>query len=534
MASVTIYSSSSDSRVQGLAANLTNTPTSGQSTLDYMNTILAAFDNQSDSMASDLSYRYISDTLVSSTLWRIQTTNYTIEVTGTLSTLGSNASKIMLLNKNTGDVFTASGAFNYVGLPLASKLVNGSFMDYASVTTKPAFSGYKSLTATFDVSLFYGSTGYSGKLQSYTESLFDYSNIQTATSFQSSASITDVAGTLKISDGTLSSILIGISGSNGSTPTDSVSIDGIQNNLSQVLLSNPWFSVLAGNDTIVLKGTGALPAISGDGADTFTNGPGNTPIDGGEGTDTLVQNGIRANYTISKDVQGSTTTYTIYDKTGKDGSDKIVNIEKVHFNDVTVNTTVGDLAKTISTSDLKLLEELYVAFFNRVPDADGLSYWISQRQQGVSVDQIAQSFYGAAVQFADLTGYSSTMSNSDFVKVIYKNVLGRSGITAPPDADVQYWAGELSASRATKGSLVSGMLGSAHSFKGNPTWGWVADLLDNKVTVANHFAVNQGLTYNTPQDSITKGMAIAAAVTASDTTAAISLIGISDSGFNLS
>lgn len=35
-----------------------------------------------------------------------------------------------------------------------------------------------------------------------------------------------------------------------------------------------------------------------------------------------------------------------------------------------------------------------------------------------------------------------------------------------------------------------------------------------------------GLSYNTPQDAITQGMAIAAAVTATDTSAAIRLVGV--------
>jgi len=51
--------------------------------------------------------------------------------------------------------------------------------------------------------------------------------------------------------------------------------------------------------------------------------------------------------------------------------------------------------------------------------------------------------------------------------IIYKNVLGRTGINAPPAEDVQYWAGQLAT-----------MLGSAHSFSGHPTWGWVPQFFD--------------------------------------------------------
>jgi len=73
------------------------------------------------------------------------------------------------------------------------------------------------------------------------------------------------------------------------------------------------------------------------------------------------------------------------------------------------------------------------------------------------------------------------------------------------------------------------MLNSAHSFKGHATFGWVADLLDNKIAVARAFAVNQGLTYSSSEDSIAKTVAIAAAVTPTDTSAALAKFDAEDS-----
>ena len=166
-----------------------------------------------------------------------------------------------------------------------------------------------------------------------------------------------------------------------------------------------------------------------------------------------------------------------------------------------------------------------------MPDADGLAYWIGQMGAGQGINQIAESFYNAGVQYSSLTGFSSTMSNNDFVNVVYRNVLGRSeGADA---GGLAYWSGRLETQTATHGSLVSTILDSAHTFKGDATWGWVADLLDNKITVAKTFAVDWGLNYNTPSDSISHGMAIAAAVTPSSTTAAITLIGVSASEMHL-
>lgn len=239
--------------------------------------------------------------------------------------------------------------------------------------------------------------------------------------------------------------------------------------------------------------------------------------------------GNRANYTITK----SATGYTVQDTVGSGGTQVVSDVQALKFADMTVNVGIGDKAASLAAADLKLLTELYVAFFNRVPDADGLAYWIDQYKGGMGIDAIAQVFYDAAVQYSALTGYSATMSDAEFVRVIYKNVLGRTGASAPPDTDVQYWAGELAAGRATKGSLVKTMLDSAHSFSGNAQWGWVTQLLDNKVVVANYFAVQQGLNYNTSETSITKTMAIAAAVTSTATSEAIDLVGLADTAFSL-
>nr|WP_246464222.1 DUF4214 domain-containing protein [Undibacterium seohonense] len=189
-----------------------------------------------------------------------------------------------------------------------------------------------------------------------------------------------------------------------------------------------------------------------------------------------------------------------------------------------INLQIQALAKSIDPKALQGIEELYAAFFNRVPDADGLSYWITQFKNGSSIRQIAESFYDAGVEHSAVTGYSANMSNQDFVNRIYTNVLGR---TEGADAEgLAYWSTALSSGNESRGSLVTSILNSAHTFKSDPTWSWVADLLDNKIKVANIFAVDAGLNYNSPEQSITQGMAIAKAVSPTDINAAIALIGL--------
>ncbi|RZI43824.1 DUF4214 domain-containing protein [Herbaspirillum sp. HC18] len=243
-----------------------------------------------------------------------------------------------------------------------------------------------------------------------------------------------------------------------------------------------------------------------------------------ESSTTVTFAGKRSDYVVTASPVGSplATDYTVIDNAGHSTSLNV--LQRARFSDVTLSLFIAAKAETVAARDLKTLIELYIAFFNRVPDADGLAYWIDQFNSGESIDQIAQSFYSAGLQFSSLTGYNADTSDADFVRIIYKNVLGRYGDTAPSDTDVQYWVGELASGRANKGSLVRTMLASAHSFQGNATWGWVANLLNNKYLAAHYFAITQKLNYNTPEETISNTMAIASAVTPTDISNAISLV----------
>lgn len=243
--------------------------------------------------------------------------------------------------------------------------------------------------------------------------------------------------------------------------------------------------------------------------------------------------GKRASYTIGQTNNG----YTVTDATPGSTIAPILvpaTIQALQFADSSINLGIGAKFKTISNSDLKSLIDLYIAFFNRVPDADGLSYWIDQFNGGQSLNTIADNFYLAAAQYPDITGYSASMTIDQFITKIYANVLGRTGATAPNAAELTYWRNDITSGRQTHGTVVRAILVSAHLLKGDATFGWVADLLDNKGLVGSYFAVSQGINYNSPEESITKTMAIAAAVTPADTATAVSLIAIPDRSFDLS
>lgn len=281
-----------------------------------------------------------------------------------------------------------------------------------------------------------------------------------------------------------------------------------------------------GQGVSLIGNLGNNDIIGAGGNDVLTGLGGYDFLDGRDGIDTAIFEKKLSNYSVSKSDWG----YSIHSKDFTEVVD-VANIESLKFGDMTVNLTIQKLAASSPQANVQRLIELYVAFFNRVPDADGLAYWIGDMNGGHTTDQIANSFYNAGVQYPALTGFSSTMSHADFINTIYRNVLGRNdGADA---GGLAYWTGGLQNGSETRGSVVSKILDSAHRFKGDATWGWVANLLDNKIAVAKTFAIDWGLGFASGAIAIEQGMLIAGAITPTDTSAALTLVGISASDMHL-
>jgi methionine-rich copper-binding protein CopC len=282
-----------------------------------------------------------------------------------------------------------------------------------------------------------------------------------------------------------------------------------------------------------LQGTGAGDRVAGadtydnldglDGNDTLQGAGGNDTLDGGAGADTAVFAGQRAGYTLGANAAG----YLVADGTaGRDGADTLTGVERLLFSDRNVDLTMAATARTVDASDLKTLEELYVGFFNRIPEAEGLGYWIGQLQGGMSLGTIANRFYEAGVAFGV---YNAAMTDEAFIAKVYHYVLGRAPATpdAPPPEDIDWWAALLDNGTFSKGTMVLRMLSDTHTvFENHPQFGFVARHLDNKAAVAHYYAVQQGLSMNVQQDNIAFGVELAALITPDDTAAAIAFIGV--------
>ena len=71
--------------------------------------------------------------------------------------------------------------------------------------------------------------------------------------------------------------------------------------------------------------------------DSFTGGPGNDTIDGGAGTDTISFTSGRSNFALAK----TSTGFSLTDNTGTNGTDTLLNIERLKFSDGAIALDVG-------------------------------------------------------------------------------------------------------------------------------------------------------------------------------------------------
>ena len=98
--------------------------------------------------------------------------------------------------------------------------------------------------------------------------------------------------------------------------------------------------------------------------------------------------------------------------------------------------------------------KLYVATFNRAPDADGLNYWTND--SGLKLSEIAQSFFDQP-ETKEL--YPSGVSNRDFVEAVYQNLFNRE----PDTQGWNYWEEELDKGNISKNSFIIAIINGAQN-----------------------------------------------------------------------
>ncbi|MFA8388061.1 MAG: DUF4214 domain-containing protein, partial [Pelagibaca sp.] len=154
------------------------------------------------------------------------------------------------------------------------------------------------------------------------------------------------------------------------------------------------------------------------------------------------------------------------------------------FGDAGMDLDLFDGMARLEGDAMAVLTELYIAYFNRAPDAVGLYYWGNQLADGMSLREIAGYFFDQD-ETRDL--YPDLTNLSDFVEAVYQNVLGRS-----PDASgLEFWLGQLENNPSiTPSTFIQEILAGAKAETGGPA---DAAYLANKVMLGGHFAVARGM-----------------------------------------
>jgi len=199
-----------------------------------------------------------------------------------------------------------------------------------------------------------------------------------------------------------------------------------------VEIQSLYAGLLAGDDSITgsagadgLLGYGGNDSMAGGaGDDTMSGGAGLDTLDGGAGHDSARFSGNRSAYTLVR----SASSIAVTDSTGADGTDLLVNIERLVFADRTVEFD----AASVAAQGFRL----YQAAFNRAPDAAGLGFWVTQLDHGMSLGQVAASFVASA-EFSAL--YRPDLGNAGTVDAFYRNVLHR----APEAEGLAFWVNAL-------------------------------------------------------------------------------------------
>ncbi|MEM9249273.1 MAG: DUF4214 domain-containing protein [Pseudomonadota bacterium] len=201
--------------------------------------------------------------------------------------------------------------------------------------------------------------------------------------------------------------------------------------------------LLSGNDTF--NGSdGADRIVSFDGADT---------INGGAGFDQSVHFGTFRSYEVGVQGDGTVTV----GQRGESVRDFLISVEQLIFDDQTYDIAAFSGISGISAEEIRLFVEMYIAYFDRAPDAEGLAYWGTRLNDGMTYAEIARSFF---VQDETVARYPDPNDSAALVDSVYANVLEREA----DDLGRAFWIGELDNGNVTRGEFILAIIDGAKNF----------------------------------------------------------------------
>ncbi|WP_435673270.1 DUF4214 domain-containing protein [Marivita sp.] len=349
------------------------------------------------------------------------------------------------------------------GVTVATCAQAEAAVEVATVTPSVALQGFgQALTGATDVDL------------SAFESL-------AATQFQ--AIISAITDLLPAATSALDTLIVG---SRNSDPSFVVALDGAVSGSDD----GDWFYL---NDlaNVFDGGLGQDILFGFGGNDRFTGGADDDTLFGGAGAgDTAVYSGLQGRYSLQISGDG----VTVVDRSGIDGTDRLSDIEVLSFaggEDFNLRDQIG--IASLSAEEIDSFVELYIAYFNRAPDAEGLNFWGSAFANGVSLEEITRLFL---TQPETENAYPDTLSTLEFVTQVYGNVLGRT----PDQGGLNFWINALEGEFVTRDAFILNALEGVKIDLGAGATQEDIDLqladrayLSDKTDIGTYFAVIRGL-----------------------------------------
>ena len=193
----------------------------------------------------------------------------------------------------------------------------------------------------------------------------------------------------------------------------------------------------AGNDALV--GTSDNEVFDlGAGNDSATGNGGDDLVLGGPGIDLAIFGGPKANFAIAKAASGG---FTVKDNVGTSGTDTLVDVERAKFTDKSIALDLGPGQAAGNTA--KLIGAIFDVPY-LIPEFVGIG--ISLFDGGQTMLQVAQLALDTSL-YVQLAG---SRSNTAFVNVVYKNVVG----VAPSPSELAYFQGFLDRGDMTQAQLA--------------------------------------------------------------------------------
>jgi subtilisin-like proprotein convertase family protein len=182
---------------------------------------------------------------------------------------------------------------------------------------------------------------------------------------------------------------------------------------------------IIGNDAnnLIWGGRGDDVLLGGGGNDILLAGSGNNLIEGGAGNDAARLNGRFDEWNVSKDAAKMLIT-----SASMGTKNAIESVERFIFDDYTLAFDVdGATGQSY---------RIFEAALGRAPDLQGLGFWVSQIDSGMSLTQVAHGFT-ASNEFQ--SRYGQNQDDVSYVQALYANVQNR----AADAGGLAFWVDRL-------------------------------------------------------------------------------------------